>query len=45
MASVGAVTRALLGKNALNQSRVAVAKTGFGKFYSTGKLSLDMLAS
>lgn len=37
MASVAAVTRALFGKNALSQGRVAVANTGFGKFYSTGE--------
>ncbi|XP_047023845.1 probable enoyl-CoA hydratase, mitochondrial [Helicoverpa zea] len=34
MASVGAVTRVLLGKNVFN--RVAAANTGFVKFYSTG---------
>nr|XP_021192683.2 probable enoyl-CoA hydratase, mitochondrial isoform X5 [Helicoverpa armigera] len=34
MASVGAVTRVLLGKNVVN--RVAAANTGFVKFYSTG---------
>nr|ANG83453.1 enoyl-CoA hydratase [Biston betularia] len=35
MASIASVTRALLGKNVLNQSRAAVVNTGFGKFYST----------
>nr|XP_049699632.1 enoyl-CoA hydratase, mitochondrial isoform X2 [Helicoverpa armigera]XP_049699633.1 enoyl-CoA hydratase, mitochondrial isoform X3 [Helicoverpa armigera]XP_049699634.1 enoyl-CoA hydratase, mitochondrial isoform X4 [Helicoverpa armigera] len=34
MASVGAVTRVLLGKNVVN--RVAAANTGLVKFYSTG---------
>ncbi|KAJ8727919.1 hypothetical protein PYW08_016304 [Mythimna loreyi] len=35
MASVGALTRVLLGKNVVN--RVAATNTGFVKFYSTGK--------
>lgn len=38
MASVGAITRVLLGKNVLN--RVAATNTGFVKFYSTGKQQL-----
>lgn len=38
MASVGAITRILLGKNVLNGGRLAVLpNTGFVKFYGAGK--------
>ncbi|XP_045771407.1 probable enoyl-CoA hydratase, mitochondrial [Maniola jurtina] len=49
MASVAAVTRALLGKSVLNTGRVATANTGFIKFYSTApqyeNIKVDVVGS